>query len=119
MSLFTLYLVFVVLPSLACWISMAAFTFAMAAAVLGIASVGETYREEGKRAREAAKKSLIAAIITGILSIFLPSTSQIYTVIGAYGATNSAEIMKLPDNIAKAANSYLEKLNEDSVSKKK
>lgn len=119
MSLFTLYLVFVVLPSLACWISIAAVLSTIAAGLIGSVCAVETEGEERKRGLRIAKKFLIAAITTGMLSVFLPDKSQIYTVLGAYGATNSAEIMKLPDNIAKAANSYLEKLNEDRVSKKK
>jgi len=65
-----------------------------------------------------AKKFLTVLLITGSLSVFLPDTKQIYTLAGAYAVTNNQDVMKLPDNIAKAANAYLEKLAAPEESKK-
>lgn len=58
-----------------------------------------------------AKKLSGFVILLAILDVFLPDQSQIYTITGAYAVTNNAEMAKLPDNILKAANGYLEKLN--------
>ena len=118
MSLPFLYLIFCVLPSAAGWVG--AFT------VLGIITLvilsivllclKSTEYDEDDKAKSAAtvaymKKLSGFIILLAIFDVFLPDQSQIYTITGAYAVTNNAEMAKLPDNILKAANGYLEKLN--------
>lgn len=55
---------------------------------------------------------ILSMVILGTVGIFVPDSSQIYTVMGAYAVTNNQEMAKLPDNIAKAANAYLEKMSK-------
>lgn len=39
----------------------------------------------------------------------LPTEKQLYVIAGGYVATNTKDIAKLPDNVVKAANAWLEK----------
>lgn len=53
-------------------------------------------------------KFLIPTFIVSILlGVVTPNKDQLYMMAGGYAVTNSQEIMKLPDNIAKAANVYV------------
>lgn len=61
--------------------------------------------------KTAVKLSIIAAI-TGLIAIPLPNERQLYTFAGGYVATNTQDIAKLPENVVKAANAWLEKASE-------
>lgn len=54
-------------------------------------------------------KFFITAAVLGIIAIPLPSQNQLYALAGGYVATNAKDVAKLPDNIVKAANAWLEK----------
>lgn len=118
MTLFQLYLFTVLLPN-------AHETFDFLSGVLTLIGIGlcvlagivagpldET--ENAKKILSAAFKCLIPGIILMLLCIPLPSEKQIYTLAGGYVATNTKDIAKLPDNVIKAANAWLEKAADAS-----
>lgn len=55
-----------------------------------------------------AIKLCISAIILFLIEIPLPNDKQLYTLAGAYVVTNTKDINKLPNNVVKAANAWLE-----------
>jgi O-antigen/teichoic acid export membrane protein len=118
MSLPFLYLIFCVLPSAAGWFGTFTILGIVTLIILGIAIAvmkSVEYDDDDKRKSAAVlsymKKLSGFVVLLAILDVFLPDQSQIYTITGAYAVTNNAEIAKLPDNILKAANGYLEKLS--------
>jgi hypothetical protein len=118
MSLPLLYLIFCVLPSAAEWVAtftvLGIITLVVLSVVLLLLKSVE-YNDDDKAKSDATisymKKLSGFVILLALLDVFLPDQSQIYTITGAYAVTNNAEMAKLPDNILKAANGYLEKLN--------
>jgi hypothetical protein len=54
----------------------------------------------------------IIVVISGFINCFFPNQKAVYTIAGAYAVTNNEELAKLPNNVIKAANDYLEKLND-------
>ena len=118
MSLPFLYLIFCVLPSAGSWALfftiLGIITLVVLGIGIGVMKLNECCDDDEKKSAEVinyAKKLSGFVILLAILSVFLPSQSQIYTITGAYAVTNNAEMAKLPDNILKAANGYLEKIN--------
>lgn len=66
--------------------------------------------------------SVNAILFLSLGSVLSPDEKQIYTIAGGYVATNTKDVAKLPDNIVKAANSWLEKaaaLADDKPKEKK
>ena len=119
MSIGLLYLLLVVLPSSACWIGFLTFgagTGCVVSLIIAAANA-PAYREEDKKTissmKALAKKFMIVMIILGSLDVLLPDSKQIYSLAGAYAVSNDKELAKLPDNVLKAANSYLEKFNQE------
>lgn len=53
-----------------------------------------------------------APLLTGILSAVTPTTPQLWTMVGGYTATNIEGVEKLPPNLVKAVNRFLEKLGQ-------
>lgn len=118
MSLPLLYLIFCVLPSAAGWVG----TFTIFAIigfiilVIAYCLLATTITDDDEKRKMAKllaciKRTACVMAVFALLDIFLPDTAQIYTITGAYAVTNNAEMAKLPDNVLKAANSYLENLN--------
>jgi len=107
-----------VLPSAAEWVAtftvLGIITLVVLSVVLLLLKSVE-YNDDDKAKSDATisymKKLSGFVILLALLDVFLPDQSQIYTITGAYAVTNNAEMAKLPDNILKAANGYLEKLN--------
>lgn len=61
------------------------------------------------------KKVLATVIILGVLNVMIPSRSDLAWIIGgsaAYTTLTSDEAARLPDNVLKAANSFLEGVAE-------
>lgn len=116
MSIGLLYLLFVVLPN----------TAATCGPILTISAVGifvsgmgyvmcsldevETGRAAAPFVRPVLRSFLAMFFIFLVLNILTPTEKQIWTVAGGYAATNNAELKKLPDNVLKTANDYLERM---------
>ncbi len=118
MDLLQLYLFLVILPN----IGNAVVTFVIIG-ILGLVSCLTVYgfaiidEEENQEKRKSLLRGIkifgSILIISLIISSITPTDKQIYMVAGGYAATNDKELKKLPDNVLKAANSYLESLQKD------
>lgn len=121
MSITILYLLLVVLPSASSWLSFLTFLAGAGAVISLIITVanapacGSDDEKKIASMQSLAKKFLIALLILGTFDIFLPDAQQVYSLAGAYAVTNDKELAKLPDNVLRAANSYLEKYNEEKA----
>lgn len=121
MSLTELYLLFVVLPGLGSALAVICITglilYFFALFIAGM--IGDVkYDDVSKYITPLFRKwVLIVLILFGLLSAITPSQKDMLLLTGAYAATNSKEMMKLPDNILKAMNTYLDRLNKDNNKK--
>lgn len=109
MTLTTLYLISI-LPNLG--------TFLLVLAVLSFALflwIGAALMDHPK------EKCLIKyTLITGSVSLFffilgslIPTTSQMYLLVGGYLTTHNEEMQKLPKNVLGAANAWLESIEKE------
>lgn len=113
MSIWLLYLLFVVIPNANVFTKGMVIASVSAAFVAGfviIMSLDFGPKETVKRGQFWFKAGMASAVFFAFLSLFIPSDTQMWTVAGGYVAANNAELKKLPDNVLKTANSYLEKL---------
>lgn len=115
MSLGTLYLIFCVIPSFAYFLQGLQLLGFVGLTICGVAYLfiqADMRSIEDVPMKSWVIKSLMVIFTSSALAIFIPDKNQVYLLTGAYAVSNSAEIARLPDNIAKAANRYLEKLNQ-------
>lgn len=70
-----------------------------------------------KKATKIEKKLLIFSIIPILMTAFIPSKEQLYVIYGVGTvvdyAKGSKEVQKLPDNVVKALNMWLENVNKE------
>lgn len=131
MSTFTLYILLVVLPSIGiqlnCLNSFLVIGFIVCCICFlfsGTIAEGFNCDDDEKKSEEIRKSFakwrngfLIAFTVSFIIVCVVPDEKQILMVAGAYTATHSKELAKLPDNAFKAANTYLEKMISDVTEK--
>lgn len=120
MTLFQLYLFLVVLPN-ACNVATGLAVFftvaSLVSLLIGALLVAERNINESKQAFKWAKISGIIAFIIVLCTVPFPTKDQLEYLAGGYVVTNTKDISKLPDNIVKAANSYLEHITLDKDKK--
>lgn len=67
--------------------------------------------------KDAVKKPLIIVsasfVILSVVCMAMPSKETLAYIVGGYAVTNTEEIEKLPSNITKAANKFLEDFYEE------
>lgn len=89
---------------------------------VGIAAIGSFvlfisimyHTLESKRMPKFFKFWLPCIVVFSMLSAsMIPSYKQMAFIVGGTWVASSEEVQKLPDNVAKTVNSYLEQLNED------
>lgn len=112
MTLTQLYFLTVVLPNSASVISgLSVFFYIVAGGLIfcyfPVSDI--VGKDEGIKVLAWGKRFLISAIIASLTTIILPSQQQLYFLAGGYVATNTKDVAKLPDNVVKAANAWLEK----------
>lgn len=112
MSLFTLWLVFV-LPEFVSGIQalsvIGLVILAVVFGVMGLAVLFEDMKPETYNTAWSKVKGIaIAAVLLAILGGMVPSTDAMKYIIGGYFVTNIETIDQLPPNIVKAANKFLE-----------
>lgn len=118
MSMLLLYFLLVVLPNLSFLLGVICFMCIVLFIGLTI-SFSETKYFNNPAFTKPCKIIFIVFIGCIVLSVFLPDSKQMLYVVGGYAATNSEEIVKLPGNIRKAANAYLENIVKENNEKKK
>lgn len=64
------------------------------------------------------KRTAILLTIVSILAPLVPNNRDLYVMIGGYYVTNNDEIKKMPNNVLKAANNFLEEFAEKPVNAK-
>lgn len=115
MSIPVLYALFVLLPNLSQYLATAFIAACIAFGVTLVLSgtVAMDDAATGKKILGYCKVFALIAAAIGGAAVFVPNETQIYTIAGGYYATNNAELKKLPDNVLKAANGYLEKIQHN------
>ena len=125
MSLLTLYLIST-LPRLGDFIggfSILLFVIAAGGLIVAAFEDGAVYGTPDHNWKKLwlthMKKWGIATCVSiSLISTLIPSEKQLYFIAGGYAATNIAGIDKLPGNVVKAANDWLEGINKESEDKK-
>jgi hypothetical protein len=120
MTMLQLYLLFTILPNVDCFMG-AIFLITIVIGVIFAISIfateGDIWTEwEGRPM--FIKYLIITFFASGFIGTLAPGKEQIITMVGAYALTNDRERAKLPDNILKAANSYLHELDTELAKKK-
>lgn len=119
MSILTLYFLLTLLPNMDMAIDISIGILVVAAVVFAICYSVE-FDDKSKEPYLKFLKNMITALIyLIILGVFVPGKEQIVTMVGGYAVTNDQEMKKLPDNILKAANTYLERMTVDPKKKEK
>ncbi len=115
MSLGLLYFIFVIVPGLSSFLTGIFFIGTLILIGSGVLC-GVTAENRDEEACKVAgkwfKNTFITLAFCMFISIFIPSEKQMLTLVGGYAVTNNEQIQKLPDNVLKAANAYLEGLVE-------
>lgn len=77
--------------------------------------------DASKEVTDLVKKFLIVFSVVLTLSslgqLFVPSNKDLTIILGGYWVTNSEEVKKLPENVAKTINDFLEKYQDDENKK--
>jgi hypothetical protein len=124
MTLTQLYLFTVILPNIS-----ATFTFfaisliclTVGALFIALLAASGDAEEKAPRFIALSKKAFIWLCVLSVVALPFPTEKQLYTLAGGYVATNAKDVSKLPDNVVKAANAWLEKaadLADNKTSKK-
>lgn len=121
MSLTQLYVLFILLPGLGkalCAIGAISLSiYGIAFLATGMIGLCESKWEPIKSLLKYKALPIIAVIFVMIGSM-LPSQKDMIILTGAYGVTNNKEMIKLPDNVLKALNYYLEQIPMNKEEKK-
>ena len=118
MNLFTLYLIFTVLPNLntasitLCVLSGIALIIFM---VCYVFSTGDDNANDLALCKKIIPKLLILFVPVFILTVLIPSGKQLAYLVSGYVITNTEDIDKLPKNLVDAANKYLEDYKAEDV----
>jgi len=115
MSIFELWALFVAFPTLEAISTFILVMLGITAVTIGIIfliSEGNSW-DGTKMFFEKFKSVLIGLLLFGLVGNFVPNEKQVALIIGGTIATNTKGIEKLPDNLVKAANSFLERIQED------
>jgi hypothetical protein len=117
MSLTTLYLISI-LPGLGYLLARFSCILVFAAMVsLAIGSIEDGMGIESKYKAlwltNMKKWGFATIVCSGLLAVLIPSEKQLYFIAGGYAATNITGIDKLPENVVKAANDWLEGVNKE------
>lgn len=119
MSIFQLWLVTSLLPSLNTWANttflMTMFGFCLYAAWFYISERWDETGPDGNPLRLNWRPWLWVWVVSGVVCSVIPSRSDLYLIVGGYAATQSAEVRALPDNVLKAANAWLESVQKDAT----
>lgn len=120
-----LWFLFVVIPGLSnffCALTFFLFSFMIISLIICSIVDDDTYNTERNKINKDkiksvflfSKKSAIFGFISLFFACILPSQSDITKISGAYVVTNIEGIEKLPPNLVKVANDYLERMVMDN-----
>ena len=91
--------------------------------ILGLILWGIIYRENGnddmvargiKIHHKYIPRIIIVLFMIITLKIFIPTTKHVAIMLAGHWATNSEEMNKLPDNVVKTINTFLETYNKEN-----
>lgn len=115
MTLMQLYLFTVILPNAYHALDCLSVICLMALATLLVTAIYAVPVEEPEFAKRIFRwvvRFAVSFVVLTLIAIPLPSDKQLYTLAGGYVATNTKDVAKLPDNVVKAANAWLEKASK-------
>jgi hypothetical protein len=122
MTMFELWLLTAFLPSINAWANTVFLLTSVAFSVYTAWFFGtERYDDEDKDGNPhkfKIKKWLYVWVISGVICSVIPSKQDMLLIVGGYAATNNAEIVKLPENVLKAANIWFEQTISETITKK-
>lgn len=110
MSVWTLYWL-TRLDSLNCWLTVICGAFAILTIVflIGAATASDFGSDEDVTRRLGVAKKLGAVLaLTSFMLVFVPSTKDVFMIIGGAYLTQNEDIQKLPPMAAKAVSQFLE-----------
>lgn len=111
MSMFMLYVLFVLVPGIGSFCGGLAFILSIVGATTLMAACAAKSEDQDNLADTLffiSKVMAVALFISAILTNTLPTKNDMLLLVGASAATNIEGIEKLPPNIIKAMNNYLE-----------
>lgn len=120
MSMFDLWVLFVLIPGLSATAGVVAvLLFVSGAALLVVGAVRDDYEDAVSPANKETKlvdkmfrgasMCFLAFALFFLIHSIIPGERHMYLLVGGYAATNIDGIDRLPKNIVNAANAYLEK----------
>ena len=65
------------------------------------------------------KKTTIVLILAALGGTLIPSNKQLAVIFAGHWSTNSEEVKKLPDNVIKTMNNFMDKYNNSTDKKEK
>ncbi len=120
MTITQLYLFTVILPNLGRFFDLMLGVFIIGLLVCALVALNtwiDSREEKIPKLYRPVRFLVISSVVVGLIGVSLPSEKQLYMLAGGYVATNAKDVAKLPDNVVKAANAWLEKAAEPKNSK--
>jgi len=120
MSIFTLYLLTRLEPLNNVFITMMIFSFVLTffTSLFFIISWDVDGIAKEEKVQKIVRKVLVvlglSLSVSALGSILTPTNKDIAVIVGGYWATNSEEVVKLPDNVVKTMNKFLKEYNEEA-----
>ena len=112
MSLFTIYLL-TRISSFSLLFIILGIVCVVATIVCLVAQIDESKEEVVVRWQRRARLAAASALTFAILTTLLPGRSALAVIFAGHWATNSEEASKLPANVVKTMNKFMEEYNKD------
>lgn len=94
-------------------LSWGTFILTLITAVFGLFHKAQIYDISFEEAFKATKYSAIVFCIICFISCLIPNKKDMALIVAGKWATNSAEMQKLPENVVKVTNKFLEEYLKD------
>lgn len=116
MSLFTLYLFFILIPSIHSFLLFSLVVSGLSGVSLVLTTIGkytEPEHPEWGNLHKVCKSVFITSLLLTFITNATPNQKDMFLLTGGWVALNNEEVQKLPTNVLGALNSYLEEVKKD------
>lgn len=117
MSMFDLYVLFVLLPAINGFVipaTICLISSILIGVIVWIIGVVENEPPAIAFGKLLLKTVAVPALVIALLSSLAPTGKQVPVIVGGYVATNIEGVEKLPESMVKAVDSYLQQFNTDA-----